>query len=139
MSSVVSARSFNMIKIEILTKESGIIPPRPGSLDTNSALAESNSNCRHEISHGAPGSLNGSEDPLGLSVNLLERESSAFVEDVFGWEALVFIVVVCVHAVSELFHLILTELVENGLTGGALILSGETICKFYIGQNPFLE
>jgi hypothetical protein len=75
-----------------------------------------------------------SEDPLGLSVDLLEGGGSAFVEDVLGGEALIFIVVVCVHAVSELLDLVLAELVENGLAGGALILSGEATCKVGLGQ-----
>jgi hypothetical protein len=68
-----------------------------------------------------------SEDPLWLGINLLESSSSALVEDGLGWQALIFIVVVCVHAVSELCHLILAELVKDSLTRGALILSGEAI------------
>ena len=75
-----------------------------------------------------------SEDPLGLSVDLLEGGGSAFVEDVLGGEALIFIVVVCVHAVSELLDLVLAELVENGLAGGALILSWEAMCKVGLGH-----
>ena len=42
-----------------------------------------------------------SEDPLGLGVHLLEGSGGAFVEDILGGQALIFIVVVCVHAVSE--------------------------------------
>lgn len=68
-----------------------------------------------------------SEDPLGLCVDLLESAGGALVKDGLGWQALIFIVVVCIHAVSELFHLILAELVEDGLTGRALILSWEAI------------
>ena len=68
-----------------------------------------------------------SEDPLGLGIDLLERSSSALVKDGLSREALIFIVVVCVHAISELLDLILTELVQDGLTGGTLILSGEAI------------
>lgn len=68
-----------------------------------------------------------SEDPLGLSVDLLESGGGALVKDSLGGQALIFIVVVCVHAVSELFHLILAELVQNGLAGRTLILSGEAI------------
>jgi len=51
----------------------------------------------------------------------------ALVENGLGRKALIFIVVVCIHASSELVDLILAELGENGLTGGALILSGEAI------------
>ena len=68
-----------------------------------------------------------SEDPLGLGIDLLERSSSALVKDGLSREALIFIVVVCVHAISELLDLILTELVQDGLAGGALIFSGEAI------------
>ena len=68
-----------------------------------------------------------SEDPLRLCVDLLESGGGALVKDGLGWQALIFIVVVCIHAVSELFHLILAELVEDGLTGRALILSREAI------------
>ena len=82
----------------------------------------------HELRHGRS-----SEDPLGLRVDLLEGRGSTFVEDVLGGEAPIFIVVVCVHAGSELLDIILTELVENGLAGGALIFSGEATCKVGLG------
>ena len=68
-----------------------------------------------------------SEDPLRLCVDLLESVGGALVKDGLGRQALIFIVVVCIHAVSELFHLILAPLVEDGLTGRALILSREAI------------
>jgi len=70
-----------------------------------------------------------SEDPFWLGVDLFERCCSALIENCLCGEALIFIVVVCVHAVSKLFHLIFTELLKDGLARGALILSGETKSK----------
>ena len=68
-----------------------------------------------------------SEDPLGLGVNLLEWCSSALVKNGLGREALIFIVVVCVHAISELLNFVLAELFKDSLAGGTLIFSGEAI------------
>ena len=101
-------------------------PASPGSRSPRSETY----NSRHEGRRCAC-----SEDPLGLGVDLLEGVGSALVEDHLGGEALIFIVVVCVHAVSELFHIILAELVKNGLTGGALILSGEAIRNIRVRIN----
>jgi len=78
---------------------------------------ESNSNYRHEIHHQAICQGTRSEEPLGLGVDLYEGGCGALVKDALGGQALIFIVVVCVHAVSELFHIILTELVKDSLAG----------------------
>ena len=67
-----------------------------------------------------------SKDPFRLGVHLLESFRSAFVKNNLGWQALVFIVVVCVHAISELFHIVCAPLLEDGLTRGSLIFSWET-------------
>ena len=65
----------------------------------------------------ASGTLQCSENPLGLSVDFLESICRALLENDLGGEALIFIVVVCVHAVSEQLHLVLAELVQDGLAG----------------------
>jgi hypothetical protein len=67
-----------------------------------------------------------SKDPFRLGVHLLESFRSTFVKNNLGWQALVFIVVVCVHAISELFHIILTPFVKDGLARRTLIFSRET-------------
>lgn len=66
-----------------------------------------------------------SEDPLRLIVDLFESMLCALIKDVLGWQALIFIVVVCVHATSELIDLVLAPLAQDSLAGGALILSWE--------------
>ena len=73
--------------------------------------------------------LHSSEEKLRLCIDLLEGSGSALVKNALSRQALIFIVVVCVHAVSKLFHLIFTELLKDGLARGALILSGETKSK----------
>jgi hypothetical protein len=69
--------------------------------------------------------LHSSEEKLRLCIDLLEGGGSALVKNGLSRQALIFIVVVCVHAVSELLDLVLTELVKDGLAGRTLIFTGE--------------
>ena len=73
--------------------------------------------------------LHSSEEKLRLCIDLLEGAGSALVKNGLSRQALIFIVVVCVHAISELLNLFLAELLQDSLSGGALILSGEAIFK----------
>ena len=68
-----------------------------------------------------------SVDPLaGASgVDLFESSASTLVEDTFGLEALVLVVVVGGHAGSEGFDILSAELGEDILTRRVFILSGE--------------
>ena len=72
--------------------------------------------------HGAPGR---SEDEVRVGVDLLEGLGGALVEDSLGVEALVLVEVIGAHAGPETSEVDLAELLENGLSGRALILSGE--------------
>ena len=68
-----------------------------------------------------------SVDPLSGSsaVDFLEGQASALVEDALGLEALVLVVTVGGHAALEGLEVIGAELVEDVLSGGVFVLSGE--------------
>ena len=68
-----------------------------------------------------------SEDQVGIGVDLLESDAGALVEDTLGGQALIFIVVVCVHAGPEVVHLVLAESLDDGLARRALVLPREAI------------
>jgi hypothetical protein len=67
-----------------------------------------------------------SEDPLRLIIDLFEGKCGTLIKNGLGGQALIFIVVVCVHASSELVDFVQAELAQDCLARGALILSGET-------------
>ena len=68
-----------------------------------------------------------SVDPLVGSggVHHLEGLTGALVEDSFGIKALVLVVTIGNHALSELAKLVRALFLQDVLTGGALIFSGE--------------
>ncbi len=71
--------------------------------------------------------LQRSEDPLRLVVDLFKGDLGALIKDHLRGQALIFIVVVCIHASSELVDIVLAPLAQDGLAGRTLILSGEAI------------
>ena len=60
--------------------------------------------------------LHSSEEKLRLCIDLLEGRGSALVKNGLSRQALIFIVVVCVHASSELVDLVLAEPGQDSLT-----------------------
>ena len=71
--------------------------------------------------------LNCSVDPLASTggVYSFEGRTRALVEDTLGLEALVLIVTVGLHAISESLQVIGAELLQDVLAGRAFILTSE--------------
>ena len=79
-----------------------------------------------EVTYSA-GQAGYSVDPVSSAciIHLLEGQCSALVEDALGLEALVLIVSVGTHAALEGLEVVVAELLEDVLSGGVLVLSGE--------------
>ena len=60
-------------------------------------------------------------------VDVSESGSCALVKDSFGFETLVFVVVVCTHARSEGGKVSRAEFLEDVLARGTIVFSGEAI------------
>ena len=73
-----------------------------------------------------------SEDEILVGIDFLESLSRALVKDTFLNQAIVFVKIIGLHAVSEGAHVFLAELSEDSLSGRIFIFSWETI-----GDNKY--